>query len=326
MPEEHDVIGREVKEPSPVDLLKKEIEELKKVAKILEDKVEKKIDCLNKWKLDVNDRYQKAVGVVTSLSTAALVLPIFFVKDVAKLNGVQSIAGALSSWWVYVGWALLAISVLSGIIYFFCSAKWVKLAWEKEADIFGIKVSDEFVEMMLDGSYFLMMAGFVTGFVCILVFIVNFSFNGPAIAGQQAKCGGGFDAIGEIGPFVPGETILSKNADLGKLLTGVDKKNIEHCGKPIAIFLVGSTDRRILEGKRKSAYGGNSGLARSRADQIGNVIKGRLSSDEGVKFVSLISGPAWHGLENDPANEEQMARDRSVSVYGLWKTKSDSEN
>jgi hypothetical protein len=322
MPEEHDLIGREIKEPSPVELLKKEIEELKDKLKNLEDELKKKSECPNQWKLDVNDRYQKAVGVVTSLSTAALVLPIFFVKDVAKLNGVQSIAGALSSWWVYVGWPLLAISVLSGIIYFFCSAKWVKLAWEKEADIFGRKVSDEFVEMMLDGSYFLMMAGFVTGFVCILAFIVNFSLNGPAIAGPQAKCGGGFDTIGEIGPFVPGETILSKNADLGKLLTGVDQKNIEHCGKPIAIFLIGSTDRRVLEGKLKSAYGGNAGLARARADYI----KNKLSPAEGVKFVSLISGPAWHGLENDPGNEEQMARDRSVSVYGLWKTKADSGN
>lgn len=32
----------------------------------------------NQWKIDVNDRYQKAVSVVVSLSTASLVLPIIF--------------------------------------------------------------------------------------------------------------------------------------------------------------------------------------------------------------------------------------------------------
>jgi hypothetical protein len=322
MSEDNAPIDGEIIDPSHVELLRKN-EDLKNKVKSLEVTLMKMSDCPNKWKLDVNDRYQKAVGVVTTLSTAALVLPIFFLKDIAKIDGVHSIAGALSAWWV-AGWFLLATSVLSGIIYYFCSAKWVKLAWGMKADIFGIKVSDQAVETMLDVSYFLMMTGFITGLFCTLAFIVTFSLKAPAIESAQTKCRGGFDAVGEIGPFVPGESILSKNVDLGKLLTGVDQKNTEHCGKPIAIFLVGSTDRRVLEGKQKSAYGGNSGLARARADHIGNVIKGRLSFDERVKFVSLISGPAWHGLENDPGNEEQMARDRSVSVYGIWKTKSAS--
>src|SRR5437762_3864783 len=35
-----------------------------------------------RWKLDVNERYQKAVGTVITLSTAALGSPIVFLKDI----------------------------------------------------------------------------------------------------------------------------------------------------------------------------------------------------------------------------------------------------
>lgn len=134
-------------------------------------------DCPHKWKLDVNDRYQKAVGVVTSLSSAALTFPIFFLKDIVDLKGTQSMAGSLSLS-VYVGWILLSISVLSGIVYYFCSAKWVKLAWSQKADVFGIDVSEPSVENMLDYSYFFMMAGFVGGVLSMLIFVVNFSAHG----------------------------------------------------------------------------------------------------------------------------------------------------
>jgi len=129
--------------------------------------------CPNQWKLDVNDRYQMAVGVITSLSTASFVLPLFFLKQVLNLHD-KSIADALSGW-VYVGWAGLAISIASAIVYYFCSAKWVKLAWEKEADIFGIKVGNALVEKLLDYSYFLMMVGFIGGFACTIIFMVTYT-------------------------------------------------------------------------------------------------------------------------------------------------------
>jgi putative oxidoreductase len=134
------------------------------------------VECQNKWKLDVNDRYQKAVGVVVSLSTAALTLPIFFLKDIVDKKGLHSIAQVLSLS-VYLGWVLLSISVLSGIIYYFCSAKWVKLAWGQRADIFCINVTEVSVERMLDVSYFLMMTGFLGGVFSILEFVVTFSVN-----------------------------------------------------------------------------------------------------------------------------------------------------
>lgn len=131
-------------------------------------------DCVNQWKLDVNDRYGRAVGVVTSLSSASLVLPILFLKDVAKINSATSFASSLNAW-AYWGWGLLSLSILSAIIYYFSSAKWVKLAWGKQADIFGIPVKDDLIEKFLDISYFLMMTGFITGLAAMTLFMVNFT-------------------------------------------------------------------------------------------------------------------------------------------------------
>jgi len=131
-------------------------------------------DCDNQWKIDVNDRYERAVGVVTSLSSASLVLPILFLKDIAKINSVTSFASSLNSWALW-GWGLLSLSILSGIIYYFSSAKWVKLAWGKEADIFWLRVDEKFIEGLLDLSYFLMMTGFLSGLGAMIVFMVTFT-------------------------------------------------------------------------------------------------------------------------------------------------------
>ena len=126
------------------------------------------------WKLDVNDRYQKAVGIITNMSTLSIVIPILFLRNVLGIGQTQSIADVLSLW-VYVSWASLGLSIFSAIMYYFFSAKWVKLAWGKPADIFGKSLTDKFAERILDGSYLIMMTSFVIGFACILVFIVTFT-------------------------------------------------------------------------------------------------------------------------------------------------------
>ena len=136
-------------------------------------------ECSKQWMLDVNDRYQKAVGVVTSLSTAALVLPIVFLRNIIGIDNTQSIADVINGL-VYFSWSMLGISIFSGIIYYYCSAKWVKLAWGKKADFFGKKtilcnkIDIQYVEKYLDRSYFFMMFGFYTGLSSILLFIITY--------------------------------------------------------------------------------------------------------------------------------------------------------
>ena len=133
-------------------------------------------ECPNQWKLDVNDRYGRGVGVVISLSSASLVLPIIFLKDIAHISSTQSFAKSLTCW-AYSGWVLLSLSVLSGVIYYFCSAKWVKQAWGKDADIFGIEVTEDFIENLLDGSYFVMMSGFLLGLGAMIMYMVTFTIG-----------------------------------------------------------------------------------------------------------------------------------------------------
>jgi len=84
--------------------------------------------CPDQFKLDVNDRYQKGVALVTSLSTASLILPILFLKDIVNVTGNQTVADALTAD-VYLGWKMLAASIFLGILYYFFSAKWVKLTF-----------------------------------------------------------------------------------------------------------------------------------------------------------------------------------------------------
>jgi hypothetical protein len=131
-------------------------------------------ECPGQWKLDVNDRYQHAVGIVTNLATAALVLPVLFLKDILGLSEAQSIANAFNAW-AYTGWLLLASSILAAVVYYYSSAKWVKLAWNRQADMFGKPVSEGFVENALDISYFVMMGGFVTGVGAILIYMLTYT-------------------------------------------------------------------------------------------------------------------------------------------------------
>lgn len=129
--------------------------------------------CPEQWKLDVNDRYQNAVGLVMSLASAALMIPVFFLKDIVALKSDEAIISVLDGF-VFVGWALLGSSILSGILYCFFSAKWVKLAWKKNADICGFPISHARVEKLLDYSYFIMMIGFLIGTICMIKFIATY--------------------------------------------------------------------------------------------------------------------------------------------------------
>jgi hypothetical protein len=126
-----------------------------------------------RWKLDVNKRYQKAVGTVISLSSAALLSPIVFLRDVVSPGEHNSIVSLLT-WSAYSGWILLGVSIVSGVLYYFFSAKWVKMALGHDADIFWYTTNPTFVEWALDLTYFAMMIGFLGGMACMLGFMATY--------------------------------------------------------------------------------------------------------------------------------------------------------
>jgi hypothetical protein len=60
------------------------------------------------------------------------------------------------------------------MIYYFFSAKWVKLALLQKADFFKISLGSWFVEKTLDLSYFLMVIGFLAGVFFVVKFMATY--------------------------------------------------------------------------------------------------------------------------------------------------------
>ena len=80
------------------------------------------------------------------------------------------------------GWLLLVFSLFGARAFYFLSAKWVKLAWHKEADLFGkIKLSGikglKHIENLLDWSYTVMILGFMFGLFCMIAFMLTAQVN-----------------------------------------------------------------------------------------------------------------------------------------------------
>lgn len=79
-----------------------------------------------KWKLAANAQYQEAMKILINLATASLVLPIFFVKNFVSLKPDQTLAGYLGPY-AYWAWGLLFLSLLFGMMFYWASAKFVKV-------------------------------------------------------------------------------------------------------------------------------------------------------------------------------------------------------
>ena len=134
--------------------------------------------CDKQWMLDVNDRYARGVGIIISLATTAMIVPIFFLKNIAKLDSTLSFVHSLT-WQAYSGWACLGVSVISGILYYYFSAKWVKLAWGQEADVLWIGATEACIEHFLDWTYFFMVLGFISGVGLMGFYIATFTTHAP---------------------------------------------------------------------------------------------------------------------------------------------------
>jgi magnesium-transporting ATPase (P-type) len=128
------------------------------------------------WRLDTNDRYKDAVKIIMDLSTASLVLPVFFLRDILQIPKEQSLSQVLT-WKVYMSWICLAVAILLGFIFYYASAKWVRIAWGKEAGFFLKKTNDKFVEKVLNVSFVGAVILFLLGLGLILCFVVSFKPN-----------------------------------------------------------------------------------------------------------------------------------------------------
>jgi len=77
------------------------------------------------WRLTTNDHYVEVVKSLMNLATASLVLPIFFVKNFGAKD--QTIAQSPNLPLAYWSWGVLVSSLLFGLIFYWTSAKYVKV-------------------------------------------------------------------------------------------------------------------------------------------------------------------------------------------------------
>ena len=95
------------------------------------------------WRLDTNSRYRDAMKIVLDLSTASLILPIFFLKDILSIPKDQPLIQHLNLK-IYLSWICLTLAICCAFVFFYASGKWVRLAWGQSAGFFAGRLPTRF--------------------------------------------------------------------------------------------------------------------------------------------------------------------------------------
>ncbi len=121
------------------------------------------------WKGKANAEYQKVIGAIIALATAALILPTLFLKDFIALPQGTALLPKLTMS-VFVYWGCLSLAILSGVVFYYVSAKWLKQAYGGP-----VSVSEKALECWLDVSFWLTAALFIGGLLCFVWFIAMYA-------------------------------------------------------------------------------------------------------------------------------------------------------
>src|SRR5256885_57872 len=78
----------------------------------------------DEWKLKVNAQYQEGIKLLMSFVTAGLVLPIVLVRNFV---GPDEMAARFLTPSAYIFWVCFFVSLLSGMIFYWASSKFVKV-------------------------------------------------------------------------------------------------------------------------------------------------------------------------------------------------------
>jgi hypothetical protein len=122
------------------------------------------------WRLTTNDHYSEVMKSLMNLITASLVLPIFFVKNFGAKD--QTIAQSPDHQLAYWSWGVLGLSLLFGLIFYWMSAKYVKVVSGGEEKPFWRKESLHYswFETLRDAATVFTVLYFIVGVVLALWF------------------------------------------------------------------------------------------------------------------------------------------------------------
>ena len=127
------------------------------------------------WKLDTNSKYSEVVKTIMGFSTDYLLLPVLMAREFLGIETKIPLRNILGCS-VYWAWGVLAGSVLSGVFFLYLSAKWVRIAWGKEAGIFWAKNTKEStVERLMEFCFWFCILLFCIGLFLTVWFFVNYT-------------------------------------------------------------------------------------------------------------------------------------------------------
>jgi len=127
------------------------------------------------WKRDTNSKYSEVVKTIMGLSTASLLLPVFMAREFLGIETKKPLVDVLGCS-VYWAWGLLALSIFASIFFLYLSAKWIRIAWGKEAGIFWSKnTSESTVEMLMEISFWSCVLLFGFGLFFTIMFFINYT-------------------------------------------------------------------------------------------------------------------------------------------------------
>ena len=127
------------------------------------------------WKRDTNNKYSEVVKTILGLSTASLLLPFFLAREFLGVEKDIPLIHVLGCS-IYWAWGLLATSILASIFFIYLSAKWLRIAWGKEAGILWSKnTSESTVETLMEISFWGCVLLFAFGLFLTVLFFVTYA-------------------------------------------------------------------------------------------------------------------------------------------------------
>lgn len=125
------------------------------------------------WRIETNSRYKDVVKMIINFSVAALSIPIFVARYILGIDSSISLM-QIFDFRIYSSWFLFLFSILFGIVFFYASAQWIRLAWELPTVFMFFKVKDKSVERILDWSFWLSIIFFLVGLFLTLWFFISY--------------------------------------------------------------------------------------------------------------------------------------------------------
>lgn len=210
------------------------------------------------WKVQVNSQYQRVSNSITGLATAALVLPLIFLRELHPSESSAPLANYLT-WPAYVAWGLLLSSILASLIFQYVSAKWVKSSAGA-----ATKLSAEALERILDTAFWSIAITFMLGIGLLTYFAASLT-------------GGGADTL-----LTPSHAAASASTQLPSF-GGTEselsllKQIVDNTKSPSGLWVAGITATAAVLGALVSAWAGFLGMSRSAKSQ-GQIERAKLQA------------------------------------------------